>query len=55
VTAVAIDGARLRCQVIGSIEPLLQALAKSDVRELLSARPSLEELFLSHYGREGSS
>jgi ABC-2 type transport system ATP-binding protein len=50
VSAVEIEGQRLRCQVTGSIEPLLRVLATAGVRELLSARPSLEELFLSHYG-----
>jgi ABC-2 type transport system ATP-binding protein len=29
---------------------LLKALADVGVRELLSREPSLEELFLSHYG-----
>ena len=55
VTAVEVDGQRLRCQVAGSIEPLLRVLSTADVRELLSARPSLEELFLSHYGGNGES
>ena len=34
----------------GSVEPLLKVLAASRVRELLSREPSLEELFLAHYG-----
>jgi ABC-2 type transport system ATP-binding protein len=56
VSGVEIDGPRLRCQVTGSIEPLLQVLATAGVRELLSARPSLEELFLAHYGaRDGAT
>ena len=50
VSDVIVDGSRLRCQVTGSIEPLLKILAAADVRDLLSTRPSLEELFLSHYG-----
>jgi ABC-2 type transport system ATP-binding protein len=45
----------LRCEVTGSMEPLLRALAGAGVRELLSTKPSLEELFLSHYGTSGSS
>lgn len=52
VTAVEIDGNHLRCQVIGSVEPLLGVLAASGVHQLLSREPSLEELFLAHYGRE---
>ncbi len=50
VSAVEIEGQRLRCQVTGSIEPLLRVLAHAGVHDLLSTRPSLEELFLAHYG-----
>jgi ABC-2 type transport system ATP-binding protein len=50
VGAPQVDGNRLRCQVNGSIQPLLAVLAQAGVRELLSSEPSLEELFLSHYG-----
>ena len=53
VSDAQIDGPRLRCQVTGSIEPLLRVLASAGARELLSTRPSLEELFLSHYGSGG--
>ncbi len=50
VTAVDVEGDRLRCQVIGSMEPLLAALANANVRHLVSTEPSLEELFLAYYG-----
>lgn len=50
VQAVAVDGNRMRCQVIGSIEPLLRVLAAAGVVHLVSREPSLEELFLAHYG-----
>lgn len=52
VTAVDVTGNHVRCQVIGSVEPLLGVLAASGVHQLLSREPSLEELFLAHYGRE---
>jgi ABC-2 type transport system ATP-binding protein len=52
VIAVEVEGNRVRCQVIGSVEPLLGVLAASGVHQLLSREPSLEELFLAHYGRE---
>jgi len=52
VSAVTVDDRTVRCQVIGSIEPLLRVVASAGVREFLSTRPSLEELFLSHYGDE---
>jgi ABC-2 type transport system ATP-binding protein len=50
VSSVDVQGSTLRCQVRGSVEPLLNSLANTGVRELLSREPSLEELFLSHYG-----
>jgi len=50
VTAVEVQGNRVRCQVVGSVEPLLGVLAASGVHQLLSREPSLEELFLAHYG-----
>jgi ABC-2 type transport system ATP-binding protein len=49
VSAVEADGTRVSCQVTGSIEPLLAALAGAGVRHLVSREPSLEELFLAHY------
>ncbi len=50
VTVVDVDRNRVRCQVRGSVEPLLKVLAAAGVHELLSREPSLEELFLAHYG-----
>jgi ABC-2 type transport system ATP-binding protein len=55
VKAVVVDGNRVRCQVTGSIEPLLRALAASGVHRLLSREPSLEELFLAHYGADSNA
>jgi ABC-2 type transport system ATP-binding protein len=50
VSMIEIQGLTLRCQVRGAVEPLLKVLANARVHELLSREPSLEELFLSHYG-----
>jgi ABC-2 type transport system ATP-binding protein len=50
VSAVVVVGRTLRCQVRGSVEPLLKVLARHEVTELISREPSLEELFLAHYG-----
>jgi len=50
VRAVEVDGHVVRCQVTGGVEPLLKVLAECEVHELLSREPSLEELFLAHYG-----
>ena len=53
VSAVEVDGSMVRCQVRGSIEPLVKVLAAAGVTELLSREPSLEELFLAQYGEDG--
>jgi ABC-2 type transport system ATP-binding protein len=50
VSAVEIDGNRVRCQVTGPTEELMRVLASAGVRRLVSREPSLEELFLAHYG-----
>ena len=50
VDEVAVDGNRVSCRVTGPIQPLLDALAGHQVVEMLSREPSLEELFLAHYG-----
>lgn len=54
VTGLDVRGNQVRCQVVGSVEPLLGVLAASGVHQLLSREPSLEELFLAHYGDEPS-
>ena len=53
VSVVGVDGRVVRLHVQGPIEPLLKVLAASGVHELLSHEPSLEELFLAHYGGDG--
>jgi ABC-2 type transport system ATP-binding protein len=55
VTAVEVEGRRVRCQVTGSVEPLLSVMAEAGVHHLLSREPSLEELFLAHYGDGGGA
>jgi ABC-2 type transport system ATP-binding protein len=50
VSSIQVDGQVVRCQVRGTVEPLLKVLAATGVHELLSREPSLEELFLAHYG-----
>jgi ABC-2 type transport system ATP-binding protein len=50
VTSVVVEGNRVRCQISGSVEPLLSVLAATGVHHLLSREPSLEELFLAFYG-----
>ncbi len=50
VAAIDVTGNRLRCQVAGPVAPLMQVLATAGLRRLISREPSLEELFLAHYG-----
>jgi polyether ionophore transport system ATP-binding protein len=54
VGGVVVAGNRITCHVTGSIEPLLTVLAAAGVHHLTSREPSLEELFLAHYGADGS-
>lgn len=51
VISAQADGHVLRCQVHGSVEPLLRVVAEHGAHRLLSREPTLEELFLAHYGR----
>lgn len=55
VTDVSVDGKRVECRVTGPMQPLLSAIAKHDVVSMLSREPSLEELFLAHYGHADGS
>jgi ABC-2 type transport system ATP-binding protein len=55
VTRAVTDGPHVHLEVHGSVGPLLQALAGTGVRELISREPSLEELFLAHYGPGGAA
>ncbi|MEY2398878.1 MAG: polyether ionophore transport system ATP-binding protein [Actinomycetota bacterium] len=56
VSSVVVDGNRVRCQVTGPMQPLLRVIgAEHDVVNLLSREPSLEELFLAHYGAPAPS
>ncbi len=54
VSGVVVDGHRLQCQVTGPVAPLLSVLTAAGVRHLVSREPSLEELFVAHYGSVGA-
>ena len=46
-----VEGSRVRCQVDGSaLDEVLRLLTTTGVRSLVSRPPTLEELFLLHYG-----
>jgi ABC-2 type transport system ATP-binding protein len=50
VKNVVVDGRTVECDVAGAIQPLLRVLTDAGVTHLTTREPSLEELFLSHYG-----
>jgi ABC-2 type transport system ATP-binding protein len=50
VSNVAVDGTMLECDVVGSMEPLMRALASVGIRHMTTREPSLEELFVARYG-----
>jgi ABC-2 type transport system ATP-binding protein len=50
VTHVVTDGESVHLELRGPVGPLIRALAPTDVVGLQSREPSLEELFLGHYG-----
>ncbi|OBI50909.1 ABC transporter ATP-binding protein [Mycobacterium kyorinense] len=54
VEDVSIEGTTLRAQVDGeSLGELIRVLGDAGVRSLISQPPTLEELFLRHYGADG--
>ncbi|MHB8439315.1 MAG: ABC transporter ATP-binding protein [Acidimicrobiales bacterium] len=53
VVSVTVTGKVARCHVRGSVKALVAALSQAGVTHLLSREPSLEELFLAHYGSDG--
>ena len=55
VRDVEVTGRIVRCQVNGPVEPLVRVLADAGVQGLLSREPSLEELFLAHYGSSAAN
>jgi ABC-2 type transport system ATP-binding protein len=53
IDAVHVTGRVARCQVRGSMQPLLRYLADTGAVHVLSRETSLEELFLALYGHDG--
>jgi ABC-2 type transport system ATP-binding protein len=51
VANVVVDGQSLECDVTGSMQPLLHTLTPVGIVRLTTREPSLEELFVSHYGQ----
>jgi ABC-2 type transport system ATP-binding protein len=55
VKRAVVHGQTVHLEVQGPIAPLVDALAGSGLRQLLSREPSLEELFLAQYGPGGAN
>ncbi len=50
VQDVKVEGATLRCTVMGSLDGVIKAAARFEVRNLRSVETSLEEIFMAYYG-----
>jgi len=46
----AFENDTLRCTIVGSMDPVLKAANRYEIRALSSVEPSLEEVFLAYYG-----
>ena len=53
VQQVVSEGDLLRLTVAGSMDPVVKALARHEVLDLVSHEPSLEDIFLAFYGSDG--
>jgi ABC-2 type transport system ATP-binding protein len=50
LTNIVVTGCRVECNVTGSMEEVMRALVAAGIHHITTREPSLEELFLSHYG-----
>ena len=50
VKRIVVAGNLVTCEVAGKPTALLSSLARANVVKVVSHEPSLEEMFLSHYG-----
>ncbi len=55
VRDLVVDGSVVRCRVVGGLDPLVKALAAAHVIDLVSEKPTLEEIFLAFYGGFGEA
>ena len=50
ISEVHVENNNLHCTVIGTLDPVIKALAHWTVVDLISHQPSLEDIFLTYYG-----
>ena len=53
VSELAVSGNRLSFKVEGDLDPVVKAAARHTVRDIEVTQPTLEEIFLAYYGRDG--
>jgi len=54
VSELQAEDNRVAFKVEGALDPVVKAAARHPVRDIEVTRPSLEEVFLTYYGREGA-
>jgi len=55
VTDLIQDGARLTFKAAGDLDAVIKAAARHQLVDVELVRPSLEEIFLTYYGRDGGA
>jgi len=51
VQNMKVEERSLRCDIVGSLDPLVKVAARYEVLNVTTQDPSLEEIFLAYYGR----
>jgi ABC-2 type transport system ATP-binding protein len=55
VTEIEVDGSRVSFKAFGDLDAVVKAAARHTVKNLEVAEPTPEEIFLTFYGRNGTS
>lgn len=55
VSELECDGGHLGLKVAGPLDPVIKAAARHTVRDMELTEPTLEEIFLTYYGRNGTT
>ncbi len=53
VQDLEVVGETVRCRVVGNMDAVVKVIAQHPVVDLVSEKPSLEEIFLTFYGEDG--
>ena len=55
VGELATDGARVSFKASGALDPVVKAAARHTVLDMELTEPTLEEIFVTFYGRDGAT